>query len=93
MSRPRSAPARGASAAAGRAAGGRPGVFVQTPRSDIYVALLGIALGAMVIGCILLALVLKRYEFSVKAAWINAPASTPAPAPGLEITPPRLVVS
>jgi hypothetical protein len=74
VSRPRSATARGASApAAGRAAG-RPGVFVQTPRSDIYVALLGIALGAMIVGCILLALVLKRYEFSVKAAGNTVPA-------------------
>ena len=70
MSRPRSG--RGASTAASsrpsRASGGRPGVFVQTPKSDIYVALLGVALGAMVLGCILLLVVLGRYEFKTKIA-------------------------
>ena len=40
-----------------RAGGGRPGVFVQAPRSDIYVAMLGVALGAMILGCLLLFLV------------------------------------
>ena len=63
MSRPRSgrssAPARG---------GARPGVFVQQPKSDIYVTMLGIALGAMFVGSILLALILAKYEFKVKAA-------------------------
>jgi hypothetical protein len=67
LSRPRSAAARGASAG-GRAAAGRPGVFVQSPRSDIFVALLGVALGAMVLGCLLLVLILQRYEFTTKAA-------------------------
>lgn len=37
--------------------------MIQTPRSDIYVAMLGIALGAIVIGSILLALVMNRYEW------------------------------
>lgn len=72
MSRPRSG--RGASTAASsrpsRASGGRPGVFVQTPKSDIYVALLGVALGAMLLGCILLLVVLGRYEFKTKIASI-----------------------
>ena len=67
MSRPRSG--RGAS---GGAAGARPaaqrGVYVQTPKSDIYVALLGVALGAMIIGCLLLVLVLNRYGFSTKVS-------------------------
>lgn len=77
MSRPRSATSRGASSSAGtRAAGGRPGIFVQAPRSDIYVALLGIAVGAMVIGCILLVLILKRYDFKWKATAQTSPPSS-----------------
>jgi hypothetical protein len=76
LSRPRSAAARGASGGA-RAATGRPGVFVQTPRSDIFVALLGVALGAMVLGCLLLVLILQRYEFTTKAAaLLTQPATT-----------------
>ena len=42
------------------------GVYVQAPQSDIYVALLGVALGAMVLGCLLLILVLNNYGFSTK---------------------------
>ncbi len=72
MSRPRSA--RANAPAAGRAAGGRPGVFVQTPKSDIFVVMLGIALGAMVLGCLLLVLVLNRYGFSTKVSSV-APAA------------------
>ncbi|SIO14222.1 hypothetical protein SAMN05444166_2674 [Singulisphaera sp. GP187] len=75
MSRPRSAAARGASG--GARAAGRPGVFVQSPRSDIFVALLGVALGAMVLGCLLLVLILQRYEFTTKAAALfTQPANT-----------------
>jgi hypothetical protein len=59
-----------------RSAGGRPGVFVQAPKSDIYVALLGVALGAMFIGCILLVLVLQRYEFKFKAASLTPNAAS-----------------
>jgi len=57
-----------------RGAGGRPArgpppaSFVQTPKSDIYVALLGIALGAMLLGCLLLVLILNRYEFKAKVS-------------------------
>jgi len=47
-----------------RAAGGPRGVFVQTPKSDIFVALLGVAVGAMFLGILLLVLVLNRYGFS-----------------------------
>jgi hypothetical protein len=69
---------RGASASRPAArAGGRPGVFVQTPKSDIYVAMLGIALGAILLGCLLLLLLLNRYEWQVKAAALE---SKPAPA-------------
>ena len=74
MSRARSAPARGASAAGGRPAGGRPGVFVQTPRSDIYVTMLGVALGAMILGCILLLLIWKRYDFQKSVSSLDAPS-------------------
>lgn len=74
MSRPRSG--RGASSAPARGAGGRPGVYVQTPKSDVFVALLGVALGAMIIACILLVLVWKRYDFKTKAAFAPvAPAA------------------
>jgi hypothetical protein len=65
-------------AAGGRTTGGRPGVFVQTPKSDIYVTMLGIALGAMFLGSILLVLILARYDFKVKAAALPASAATVA---------------
>lgn len=67
MSRLRSAPAAKRPATA-RAAGGRPGVFVQTPKSDIYVVMLSIALGAILLGSLLLALVMNRYEWSTTVA-------------------------
>lgn len=75
MSRLRSA--RGASGpkATTRAGGGRPGVFVQAPRSDIYVTMLGVALGAMLLGCLLLLLILNRYEFKTTVS--AAPSSAP----------------
>ena len=52
---------------------GRPGVFVQTPKSDVFVTMLGIALGAIVLGCFLLILLLKRYDFQTKAAMVASP--------------------
>ncbi len=76
MSRPRSG--RGANAGG---AGARPatqrGVYVQTPKSDIYVALLGVALGAMILGSLLLVLVLNRYGFSTKVS-ATAPGTLPS---------------
>jgi hypothetical protein len=71
LSRQRSG--RGASTGGSRpsarpAAGGARGVYVQAPKSDIYVALLGIALGAMILGCLLLLIVLGRYEFKLSVA-------------------------
>ena len=69
MSRPRSGRgSTGSRAAARPAAGGTRGVYVQAPKSDIYVALLGVALGAMIIGCVLLLLVLNRYNFQVNVS-------------------------
>jgi hypothetical protein len=55
------APARGAAAARPR-----PGVLVQAPKSDIYVVLLGIALGAIFLGCLFLLLILNHYGFKTK---------------------------
>ncbi len=82
MSRQKSA--RGAKAApaprAGRpSAAGRPaarGVYVQQPKSDIFVVMLSIALGSIVLGCLLLFLVWSRYEFKTKPT----ASLTPAPA-------------
>ncbi|GAC1472613.1 MAG: hypothetical protein NVSMB9_20010 [Isosphaeraceae bacterium] len=71
MSRLRSG--RGASTAGARPAAQR-GVYVQSPRSDIYVALLGVALGAMLLGCLLLLLVWNRYGLSTKVAGLSQTA-------------------
>jgi len=59
-------------------------VFVQTPRSDVYVAMLGVALGAMVLGCLLLVLLLKRYDFTTKAAALATPPASTALAAHFE---------
>jgi hypothetical protein len=69
-----------------RTPGGRPGVFVQTPKSDIFVAMLSIALGAIVLGCLLLILLLNRYNFQLKAAMTpdNRPALARLPADSLQ---------
>jgi hypothetical protein len=75
---------RGSSAAAssGRssssAAPRRPGVLVQSPKSDIYVVLLGISLGAIVISCILMLVMLARYNFNTKVSAIAPPAAAAA---------------
>ena len=70
MSRPRSG--RGASPVAGaRTPATQRGVYVQSAKSDVYVALLGVALGAMVIGCLLLLLVLRTYNFEMKVTSIG----------------------
>ena len=69
MSRTRSAPAvkakRPAASARSAPAGGR-GVYVQAPKSDIFVVLLAISLGAILLGCLLLGLVWNRYDFKTK---------------------------
>jgi hypothetical protein len=64
---------RGSSAApAGRGAATaarRPGgVLVQAPKSDIFVVLLGVSLGAIVLACLLMLLMLNRYGWSVKVS-------------------------
>lgn len=66
----RLASSRGSSsAAAGRgsaAAQRRPGVLVQAPKSDIYVALLGISLAAIILATLLMTLLFSQYGFSTK---------------------------
>ena len=71
MSRPRSGRGASPAGAARPAAAAQRGVYVQAPKSDIYVALLGVALGAMILGCLLLVLVLNRYEFKTKVAALS----------------------
>jgi hypothetical protein len=39
---------------------------VQAPKSDIYVALLGLALAAILIACLLMLIMLNSYGWSVK---------------------------
>ena len=81
MSRPRSAPAAKPKAAAKpragarQAAGGARGVYVQTAKSDIYVVMLGISLGAVLLGCLFLLLEWKKYDFSLKASMTETTSS------------------
>lgn len=74
MSRPRSGRGASPSPRAARPAGGARGVYVQAPKSDIYVALLGVALGAMLLGCLLLLAVLSRYEFKTSVSSLTPPS-------------------
>jgi hypothetical protein len=58
----------GAAASGARSAvGRRPGVLVQAPKSDIFVVMLGVALGAILLACLLMLLILWRYDFKVNA--------------------------
>lgn len=43
-------------------------MYVQAPKSDIFVLLLSISLGAILIGCLLLLLVWGRYDYSTTVA-------------------------
>lgn len=79
MSRLKSAPAASRPAARSAPAGNR-GVYVQSPKSDIYVVMIAISLGAILIGCILLALVMNRYDFQVKPTARLAPSGGSATA-------------
>ncbi len=40
---------------------------MATPKSDIYVALLGTALGAMILSCLLLGILWAKYDFKISA--------------------------
>ncbi len=66
MSRLRSTPSKAPAKKTTRPTG-RPGVYVATPKSDVYVALLGVSLGAMILATLLLTLLLNGYEFQLKA--------------------------
>jgi hypothetical protein len=47
---------------------------VQSPKSDIYVVLLGVSLGAIFIATILMIVLFSRYSFSTKVT-ATAPAA------------------
>jgi len=48
--------------------------LVQSPKSDIFVVMLGIALGAIVLGCLLTIIMFGRYGFSTKVSGLSAPS-------------------
>ncbi|AMV39938.1 hypothetical protein [Planctomyces sp. SH-PL62] len=68
MSRLRSSRASNTGASRTAAAPRQRGVLVQAPKSDIYVALLGISLAAVIIGCILMTLLLMKYEWKISVS-------------------------
>jgi hypothetical protein len=49
---------------------------IQSPKSDIYVAMLGIALGAIVIACLLMIILFSKYSFSTKVSGVMVPSQT-----------------
>jgi hypothetical protein len=49
---------------------------VQSPKSDIYVVLLGVSLGAIFIATILMIILFSRYSFSTKVASVPPAASS-----------------
>jgi hypothetical protein len=67
-------PKAASTAAAARARG----VYVQTPRSDVYVTLLGLSLGAMLLACLFMFLVWSKYEMKTKPTASLAQASSTA---------------
>lgn len=74
-SRGSSTAAAGGRSSASSPAQRRPGVLVQSPKSDIYVAMLGVALAAMLIATLLMVLILARYEFKTKVSANPVPVS------------------
>jgi len=40
---------------------------VQAPKSDIFVAMLGVALAAILLACLLMIMILWRYDFKANA--------------------------
>ena len=51
-------------------------VAIAKPKNDIYVALLGIALGAVIVACILLAMEMSNYEWTVNPKVSLAPSQS-----------------
>lgn len=89
MSRLKSAaaakPAKGAKPAARPArtaqagGGGTRGVYVQAPKSDVYVVMLGIALGAIVLACLLLLWLWYGYNMQMTpTVWFAPSNATPS---------------
>jgi hypothetical protein len=74
VSRPKSSRAASKKPAGRGADAGRAGVFVQKPKSDIYVVLLGVSLGAVLIGCLFLILKMNQYNWETKASMASPPA-------------------
>ena len=82
MSRLRSG--RGSNPSGGSRSAAAPrarGVLVPAAKSDIYVALLGISLAAVVISCILMALLLMKYDWKVSVSSASPTPSALATAP------------
>jgi hypothetical protein len=46
-------------------------VYVQQAKSDIFVVMLAIALGAIILGCVLLLLVWGRYDYKTTPAMLG----------------------
>ena len=67
MSRLRSSRGSSRTATPRPAAPRRPGILVQTPKSDIFVVMLGVAFAALLISCILMLLIWWRYDFKINA--------------------------
>jgi len=53
-------------------------VLVQVPKSDIFVAMLGVALGAILLACLLMLLILWRYDFKVNAKFAARDSTVPS---------------
>ena len=58
-------------------------IAVPKPKSDVYVALLAISLGALIVACILLALEMNRYQWKVTPP---KAAVDPRPGPALALS-------
>jgi hypothetical protein len=69
---------RGAGAASSARSGPvarRPGVLVQSAKSDIFVVMLAIALGSIVLGCLLMIILFGGYGFSTKVSSVSSTAA------------------
>lgn len=55
------------------------GVVVQKPRADIYTALLGVALVAVLLAIVCLCLEMARYKWDMKASGVGAPSASALP--------------
>jgi hypothetical protein len=67
-------------------------VYVATPKSDVYVVMLAVSLGAMLLGALLFVLILARYDFKTKVSTNAAGGSIAVEAPVLDATPADLAV-